>query len=537
MSYSKRCKKNGIKIELTWFAPRKKWKSSKGVSDGFPVWYSKGDDTRHDTKAGYEAALHEWIIEKAKRDAERPNASVWHLHKALFEQVRDCCHEPQLSKDVSKFLDSIENVLSRPELPDRIGIGGLSDRFRAEFVGVKAEKKSGVEAMLPTTLGGTSFGTLNYQLPEKWQHILELHATTGVNRPQTVKYWAERYLDSLQEKAAVNQRSPKTYTSAKSHLAKFRSYIGDESHITSITGVRWQDFYSMLLNDRELKVGSKMSYRRAAITFTEWAWRQDECELETLPKNLKDRSMTFVNIEIDDNDEVDAEDDFDPRMFWEKDDFTATLASDELNNHWKCWLLLFLNCGFTQTDVNDIRHRQLNLKDGRLIHKRTKTKRTPNPPRVNYKLWPSTIAAIKKVICKDNKFAFLTVRGGRLTPKKTETTKDGELKTIQYDNVSRMWGQMKSRGVDLPDRVLKGLRKTGAATIKEYDLSMRKLYLGHSGDIADKNYDPTSGRPYQPLDDAIDYLGSRYGQCDPPAQKVTLTAEMVKTLQEAGHMI
>lgn len=537
MSYSKRCKENGIKLELTWFNARKKWKSSKGYSEGFPIWYSKGEATRHDTKAGYESALHEWVIEQAKRDATRPHADVWHHHKRLFEQIQAVCFEPQLSKDVTKFLDSIEKVLAEPKIPERIGVGGLSKRFKAEFCSCSAAIKTGVEAMLPTAVGGNDFGSLSYRLPDKWTHLIELHSTSGVNRPQTVRYWAERYLELTQEKASVNQRSDVTYSSSKQTLGIFRNFIGDEAHIRSITGVRWDDYYKWLLRRTDIAATTKRNYRNAGRTFLKWAWRQDECELTELPNNIDDRSMTFIDIAIDDDDEVDGEDDYTPELYWDKADFLKALNSNEINAHFKCWILLMLNCGFTQTDINDIRHRQLKLDENRLIHKRTKTKRNPNPPKVNYLLWNSTVTAIKEVMTTEGKWAFLMTRGSRLCPRKTVETGSGELKTTTYDNVSRMWGKMKKAGKEMPDKQLKGLRKTGSATVKEFDIEMRGLYLGHVGGIADKHYDPKSGKPYKPLDEAIQYLGWKYGQCDPPPQRRELTPEMILSLQEAGFDI
>ena len=59
------------------------------------------------------------------------------------------------------------------------------------------------------------------------------------------------------------------------------------------------------------------------------------------------------------------------------------------------FLLLQLNCGFTNVDVGTLVKSEIRLKDGRIVRQRTKTRRHPNPPVVNYKLWSRTAQLLR----------------------------------------------------------------------------------------------------------------------------------------------
>ena len=83
-------------------------------------------------------------------------------------------------------------------------------------------------------------------------------------------------------------------------------------------------------------------------------------------------------------------------------------------------------------------------------------------------------------------------------------------------SIGRRYGQMKSaENSKLPDKQLKFLRKTGSTKIKSNRefMALDSLYLGHSwATVADKHYNAFDGQTYSPLDEAIDWLGSEFGQ-------------------------
>ena len=90
--------------------------------------------------------------------------------------------------------------------------------------------------------------------------------------------------------------------------------------------------------------------------------------------------------------------------------------------------------------------------------------------------------------------------------------KDGKLRTVAYDNLARDWQRKCESVVGLPDKLLKGLRKTGSTTLKsnvQYGW-LRALYLGNIGKIADKHYDANDGRIYPSFDEAVTWLGEQF---------------------------
>src|SRR5205085_2703697 len=86
-------------------------------------------------------------------------------------------------------------------------------------------------------------------------------------------------------------------------------------------------------------------------------------------------------------------------------------------------LLLFANCGFTQSDVSELRRSE--IADGRIIRKRSKTRKHENCPTVNYKLWPITWQALQREIGK-HKHQELAVVDANGNPLKSVTLTKGK---------------------------------------------------------------------------------------------------------------
>lgn len=67
-----------------------------------------------------------------------------------------------------------------------------------------------------------------------------------------------------------------------------------------------------------------------------------------------------------------------------------------------------LNCAMTQSDLNNLKRDEIDLKAGRIIRIRKKAEKYPNPPVVNYKLWNLTLKHLKKQMeaCTDEEYAL-----------------------------------------------------------------------------------------------------------------------------------
>ncbi len=474
--YSEHAKRHGIKLELHW------WVRNKRTGNG--CWRKKFNGQQlyfnhPNTKAGYETA----VLEYARKKLDRPNAAVWKHHRLLFEKVAEY-HEhfgtddSKLADAVTEFLSWIDGFLNgKAKLPERIPVGAFTSStkrpaFSDEFIGKDF----------------SDFGMLSYKLPDKWQdRISRLQPSMPVKRvPQTIAYWAEDLLRQKKMMADAKQRSQRTVKDARQKLKVFRDWIGDTTHVNSINSETWKG-YSQELFNRNLKTTSIRGYLNSAKEFIEYCVDDDACNLEHAPKRLRRRSMIIRDIEDVPNDAN--------GLIWSKREFHDALQN--LPNEWQAWLLLMLNCGYTQTDLNELKHSE--YRDGRIIRRRTKTKRQSNPPVVNYKLWDATVDAIENVKSEHGEFVLLTERGARLT-------------SASHDNVSRNW-QCKRKRIGLDGKELRGIRKTGSTTLKQHSYLgwTTGLYLGHSGDIKDRHYDAKDGRIYKPLDEAIVWLGEQFG--------------------------
>ncbi|WP_161604353.1 tyrosine-type recombinase/integrase [Roseiconus nitratireducens] len=62
----------------------------------------------------------------------------------------------------------------------------------------------------------------------------------------------------------------------------------------------------------------------------------------------------------------------------------------------RLYLLLALNCGFTQKDISDLKSPEVDLKKGQITRKRSKTGDHGNVPTVTWRLWPETLALLKE---------------------------------------------------------------------------------------------------------------------------------------------
>ena len=100
----------------------------------------------------------------------------------------------------------------------------------------------------------------------------------------------------------------------------------------------------------------------------------------------------------------------------------------------KLYLLLGLNCGFTQFDIARLRRDEVDIDRGYLTRKRTKTTRFVDVPTVAYKLWSPTLDLLKSSLTPDQPDQPLALLNEDGRPLKREWIgTDGEKK--RADNI------------------------------------------------------------------------------------------------------
>ena len=161
--------------------------------------------------------------------------------------------------------------------------------------------------------------------------------------------------------------------------------------------------------------------------------------------------------------------------YFEKEEIQELLS--RCNQDLRIMFLLMLNTGSTQEDLSQFTMENVDLKSGTLTRLRTKHKKHPNAPTVQYTLWPELLKWFKTK--KDHQGLIFTRTSGRAIGKPLVTGRDDWL-AGEYD---------KLRGTQT--KTLKHFRKTGATWISSSPWkAYRDMYLANSGGgIGDRHYD------------------------------------------------
>lgn len=524
--WHQRQKEQGVKLVLSWFTPRKCWKK---YHDG-EVRYFKHPDSAE----GYELAVleyHSWLRHKKQA---RPLAAEYEHHIQLFRQCLDWYgrfgtpeNDNEQYRVIAELVERMEKAVAAEEaLPNLFELlpecGRVDqDKWTTEQeLGNHAAKlfiftfcSQGIvgpdsDTSNDTRMFDRRFGGLGYSLPEIWQERVRQLGLLAAHRkklPQTVEHHVERFLAFKEMQVRGGVLKARTWGTLKERLTIFTNWIKPGTHVATINGNTIIDFYMWLLQQSWGQERRKGLFA-AARQWIRWAWRQDDVELEILPKNIDSQEFVFLT-HIDDTGVAKKTR---TELLWTPDDFHRTL--EIVPEDFQLFLLLMLNCGFTNIDVGTLLKSEIRLDEGRIIRQRTKTRRHTHPPVVNYKLWPRTAKLLRSRLSDDPVLA-LTNRGGRPLCVSKLVVENGTTREVVWSSLLRRYGQMKKANPKLPDKQMKYLRKTGSSKLRSDRrfLSLDSLYLGHSWvTVADKHYNVFDGQTYQPLDEAIEWLGKEF---------------------------
>ena len=509
-SWHQRQKERGVKLALSWFSPRKCWKKYHGGE----VKYLKYPNSAE----GYEAAVleyHAWLHQRKQR---RPLAAEYEHHVRLLRQCLDWygrfgapAGEEDLREEIATLVADLEAKHAGEEplppvsdcLPD-----GVTESEKMLILTFCGEGIVPPDSTHPCPALDKRFGAVGWSLPAAWQErirqleALELHQK---KLPQTVEYQVQRFLAFKEMQVRGGVLKARTWGTLAERLPIFVNWIKPGTHVATINGTTITEFYKWLLHQ------SWGQARRKGIFSTvrqwiRWAWRQDDVELDTLPKNLDSREFVFLT-HIDGTGVAKKTR---SELLWTPEEFHRTL--EMVPEDFQLFLLLMLNCGFTNIDVGTLLKSEVQLDEGRIVRQRTKTRRHEHPPLVNYRLWPRTAGLLRSQLSADPNLALTNRNGGPLCVSKL-VAENGVTRESVWCSLRRRYGNMKNAKPNMPNKQLKYLRKTGSSKLRSDRrfLSLDSLYLGHSWvTIADKHYNTFDGQPYPPLDEAIEWLGEQF---------------------------
>jgi len=482
----------GIKLELTWFKPKKCWKKFKGK-----VFYM----SHPNSKSGYEAALLEWAQKKAELDHERPNAAIFQHHKALFQIVKTYWEqfglprsEVTLAKQVDQMIDWLDECLVQPTLPDPMAIAVYCANLKA------------LSAELQTVWYW--FATRDFVLPEKWQDRIDrLNNKEHKKHPQTIEYWREQYIKRQNERAG-KQITKDTGRNKRLKLSYFRKNRDQQAHITTIDGRYIKDFH-VEVDGLNLAKRTREDYFDNFKSFLTWCHEDEDCEF-VKPANFNSSEFTFREPEGTGRKRLQKK-----LLLWTPDEVKKAIS--DLPAPYNCYVILMLNCGFRHQDISSLQHFDLHIDQKRIVIQREKLNQQDTAPVISYPLWSKTLELIQDNISEHEKYVFLNEKGGQVR---------GSIKTWWFRH-------KKEYGFD--HKRLDYLRKTGSTIIARKDKNLDEFYLGESLKTTSRiHYSFTDGESLKELDDAIAFLGAEYGFCEAPSKTITLTPELMAKMEAAG---
>ena len=504
--WSDRQKDRGVKLVLGWW--RDRWRKRIPQLNGQIKYF-----VFENSEEGYADALEAYYQLIRQLSPKKPNQTAYECCLPFLRQMQDwyarwgipegeeCEHDKLIALvDAAEHELAAEHPRSIVEFVDYRTIEGA--QFLRQVGLFSSEQRQ--STFWTGRLGEESEPFSNWQPRGKWaERIRQLDrgSRTKGNSTQTVGFQIRRFLAFKAAQVAGDHRAVATFGTLKERLTYFERWFGAGVHVKEINGTTLRDYYQHLLA-RSVGNIRKRNLFNASKQWIRWAWKQDDVELETLPKAMNDDELTFLTHINKEGEETEVSED----LLFTPDEIIAMTSGLPLR--WRCYVALCLNCGFTQIDLANLKKQQIDLEQGRLIFKRTKTKRHKSPPKVNYKLWSVTVALLREVISDDPVYVFVTKNGRKLM---TNTLDDGKVK--RWDTVGCAWTKMRKRN-RVPDKPFKYLRKTGSNWLKYHDefSSLQQTYLAQKPyTVAGKHYTAYSGKPHPFFDCAIDALGKHFG--------------------------
>jgi hypothetical protein len=502
-------KERGVKLVLSWFAPRQCWKK---YHDG-KVKYFKHPNSA----AGYEAAVmqcHAWLRQQKHT---RPLAAEYDHHIQIFRHCLEWYERFGTPGDEEDLRAEIAQLVTRLEI-------AFESEEPLPFVGaclpdcVTLPEKEFVFTFCSDGIVGPDdvsnpfnkqFGSLGWSPTGVWQErVRQLRALASLERklPQTVNHQAKRFLDFKEAQVRGGVLKARTWGTLAERLPFFVAWIKPGTHVSTINGNTLTGFYEWLLRQPWGHQRRKNIFNTSR-QWIRWAWRQDDVELDQLPKNIDSREFVFL-VHLDKSGVAKKTR---TELLWTPDELHATL--ELVPEDFQLYLLLMLNCGFTNIDVGELLKSEVRLDEGRIVRQRTKTRRHEHPPVVNYKLWSRTSRLLRSQWSDHETLALTNLAGSPLCVSKL-VEENGTTHETVWSSLGRRFQTMKKAKPKMPNKQMKFLRKTGSTKLKSdrQFFTLDTLYLGHSWrTIADKHYNAFDGEQYTPLDEATEWLGSEFG--------------------------
>lgn len=271
-----------------------------------------------------------------------------------------------------------------------------------------------------------------------------------------------RFIASKSLQVDLGNLSPARLAAMKHHALAFEAHFEHLDDIRKLNEAfisRFRDAQLSLVQQEKIKPATCKLRFQIVKQMLQWAF--EEGELPTIPRNLKSLKITVPSNGIETVPIADIK-----QLF--------SLASDRT----RLYLLLGLNCGYTQSDISSLEISMIDIKEGTITRDRQKTGQEQS-----HKLWPITLRYLKQEMRNAKTGLALVTQNNK--PLRSEEFKNG--KYHKRDAIQSAWQRI-LKHADMKHS-FKLLRKTGATEIAKIDATVVNQFLAHSPrSIADRHY-------------------------------------------------
>ena len=289
-----------------------------------------------------------------------------------------------------------------------------------------------------------------------------------------------RFLDSRMQDVKLGTLSAKRLDLIRLHTVYFVEWVGRNCKVKTLSASKVSEYFDHV---RELCSTEKLAHVTGrdrwnlAKAFLEWAYSSGF--VDELPRSLQKKWSLGVQL----------------RTIRTVDRSEIAVLLANASARLRLFILLGLNCGFTQTDLADLKRDEIDLEAETITRKRSKTRVHEGVPTVVYSLWPEVVSLLRTEVETKGVLAFLTETGAPLV--RNEVGADAKMKN-RTDSVALAFNRLAQKtGIQA---TFKTFRKTGSSTLEtRADFAhFDDLYLGHSPkSIAQKHYTKPDVKGFQ----------------------------------------
>jgi integrase len=450
-----------IKYRMSWIAARKGWmKNHQGKRYAVSC---KQLDVPETKEASWRAANAWWEakeaeLEKAKEANIDPTARrVAKLNPAQLVEEAEAGLTVQLVKTLLERLRGREKAVN------------VLDAFSIAEAIDNVSNASVPPGSVATALGIDGEADLNERL-DKLTAAKQRQASSPRSVAVKVGEWIALQRSRTTLPKADGGLNLQRYDSYQREINRFLAWLPAGATIAELTGNCWERWYTHVaekLGNGEWSARYCHAHMSTARMFLSWLSEDEELDY-VLPKKVTSRRYRFKIPKAE------------PQPLPVETVQMLLSACTELAQRTGLFILLGVQCGMYQSDISDLAQDEVNLEAGTIRRSRSKT---PDGPKVTYKLWPETLALMKrfqataKVEIRDGSgkpvkdregnlryHFFLTDEGKPLVQSKI----GAKGRVDQTDNVGSAYDRLRLRlKLEKPVQ-FKRLRKTGACKLQDH---------------------------------------------------------------------